>query len=99
MEAVRLCNSDTFDAVLTDVNMPRMDGHQLVRWIAANRPGVPFALMSSTFNIDCDECPVSGQCLLLRKPFFPRDVVDLLKRMLGLTYRREGAERHRAKEA
>jgi len=83
MEAMARCISETFDLVLTDVEMPRMNGHQLVRWIADNRPNVRFALMSSASNMDCDECPVPSRCRLLRKPFFPRDVLALLRQMLN----------------
>jgi CheY-like chemotaxis protein len=37
-EAMTLCQSMTFDAVITDVEMPGMNGHELVRWITANYP-------------------------------------------------------------
>ena len=83
IEAMNRCISETFDLVLTDVEMPRMNGHQPVRWIADNCPNVRFALMSSASNMDCDACPVPGRCRLLRKPFFPRDVVALLRQMLN----------------
>jgi CheY-like chemotaxis protein len=83
LEAMTRCLSEKFDAVLTDVEMPRMNGHQLVSWIADNRPNVQFALMSSASNMDCDECPVPGRCRFVRKPFFPRDVVALLRQMLN----------------
>jgi two-component system, chemotaxis family, chemotaxis protein CheY len=81
IEAMTLCMFERFDAVLTDIDMPRMNGHELVRWIARNRPKVRCAVMSS-WNLDCDECPVPGMCLFLRKPFFPRDVVAIIERML-----------------
>ena len=36
-EAVNLCQSEGFDVVLSDVVMPRMNGHDLVRWIVEHR--------------------------------------------------------------
>jgi CheY-like chemotaxis protein len=81
-EAMMLCISTTFDAVLADVDMPRMNGHELVRWVAVNRPETPYALMSA-LNLQCEDCPVPGRCLLLHKPFFPRDAVALINQMLN----------------
>ena len=81
-EAMKLCIAETFDAVLSDINMPRMDGLALVRWIAANRPKVRYALMSA-LGIDCNERSIAAQCPFLRKPFFPRDAVALVEGMLS----------------
>jgi CheY-like chemotaxis protein len=80
-EAMTFCISETFDAILTDIDMPRMNGHELVRWIASNRPKTRYALMSGLPTYE--ECPVHSQPLLLQKPFYPRDAVALIKQMLN----------------
>jgi CheY-like chemotaxis protein len=80
-EAMTLCISETFDAILTDIDMPRMNGHEFVRWIAGNRPKTRYALMSGF--PDQEECPVHSPSLLLQKPFYPKDAVALIKQMLN----------------
>jgi CheY-like chemotaxis protein len=40
-EALRMVMADDFDAVLTDVMMPDMNGFQLARRIRAIKPGLP----------------------------------------------------------
>jgi CheY-like chemotaxis protein len=80
-EAMTLCISETFDAILTDVDMPKMSGHELVRWIAGNRPKTRYALMSG-LNPECEECPVPSS-RLLQKPFFPKDAVAMIEQMLN----------------
>jgi len=81
-EAMALCNARAFDAMVADVNMPRMDGHELVRWIASNYPRIRCVLMSALQTL-CDECPFQNQCTLLRKPFLMTDVVALINQMLS----------------
>jgi CheY-like chemotaxis protein len=34
-KAIEACVSESFDAILSDVQMPGMDGHALVRWVAS----------------------------------------------------------------
>jgi two-component system chemotaxis response regulator CheY len=77
-EAMSLCVSKTFDAILTDSEMPRMNGHELLRWIAANRPGTRYAMMSGGGG----ELPAPSRCPLLQKPFFPRNALSVIERML-----------------
>jgi len=80
-DAMEFCNSKAFDAVLSDVDMPRMNGHELVRWIGDKHPRVRCALMSA-FHIECEECPYVGRCHVLRKPFIPNDAIALIRQML-----------------
>jgi DNA-binding NtrC family response regulator len=81
-EAMELCGSKPFDAILSDVDMPKMNGHDLARWIAGNHPNICCVLMSG-FGVECEECPFVGRCLLLRKPFSATEAVALITRMLS----------------
>ena len=81
-EAMALCTSETFDAILTDIDMPRMNGHELVRWVAGNRPLMRYALMSG-LGPEYEECSVNSPLLLLHKPFFPKEAVALVEQILN----------------
>jgi two-component system, cell cycle response regulator CpdR len=73
-EALSACRSDEFDVLLSDVTMPEIDGHELVRWVAAVSPYIKPILMSGDSR-QCDDCPIASQCLVLRKPFLAGDVL------------------------
>jgi DNA-binding NtrC family response regulator len=83
-EAVRICTAETFDVVLSDVVMPSMNGHDLVRQIAQQYPETQTVLMSG-FDVGCEDCPLSPRCVTLAKPFKPRDAVKLVDGILGQT--------------
>lgn len=81
-EAMLCLKSEDFDAVLSDVTMPRMNGHDLARWIAREYPRIPTALMSG-YDPGCEECPISGRCRRLAKPFRPSEAVALIGQVLA----------------
>ena len=43
---------ESFDLVITDYNMPRMDGREFVRWIRtqSNQPAVPVIMVTTEFD-------------------------------------------------
>jgi CheY-like chemotaxis protein len=81
-EAMELCAAESFDAILSDVRMPRMNGHDLARWVAARCPRTRLVLMSG-FDMDCDECSLATRCQLLPKPFRPAAAVSLVRQALA----------------
>ena len=83
-EAIALCESEGFDAVLSDVRMPGMNGHELARWMARRHPKTRTILMSAFDDIQCLSCGVGAQpCLLLAKPFNPRDALAMVGQILS----------------
>ncbi len=81
-EAVALCDAEPFDAVLSDVVMPKMNGHDLARWIAARQPETRLVLMSG-FDLGCQQCPYAPRCQFLPKPFRLREALSLVGNALG----------------
>jgi DNA-binding NtrC family response regulator len=71
-QALAICESNTFDAVLSDVTMTGIDGHQTVSWIRARTPAVASVLMSG-FHMECTGacCVATRHCTWLQKPFRP----------------------------
>ena len=83
LDAVGCCSNQPFDVVLSDVRMPEMDGHQLMRWIAVHHPMTRTVLMSG-YDPQCEKCAYSPRCVLVAKPFRPIEVVDAVKHAMAL---------------
>ncbi len=77
--ALQLCSARHFDTVLCDVNMPKVTGCELARWMARHRPAVRMVLMSGS-EVSCHECPYLPKCVLIGKPFRLHDLLDSLTR-------------------
>src|SRR4051794_28164270 len=59
VEAMELCETEFFHAVVSDVIMPRMDGHGLARWLADRQPATRFILMTG-WDPDSAGCAIAG---------------------------------------
>src|SRR5689334_4976755 len=70
-DAMALCASESFDVLLSDVRMPRLNGHELVQWVTKWHPAIRCVLMSAFDDADCQDCPFLSGCSLLPKPFNP----------------------------
>ena len=84
---LRLVNSDPLDLVFTDLNMPGIDGIELVRRIRQHSvfDRLPILVVSAQPDENClrglERNFVQGW---LAKPFTPEGVRDLMERALGL---------------
>ena len=74
--------SEPFDILLSDVIMPAVNGHEVVRWVARHYETTRCVLMTGYDNMDCNDCPFTSRCSPVRKPFTPQDVVGLIGRVL-----------------
>lgn len=88
-EALRLLDSEWVDVVLTDINMPHMNGEELVERLAADEllRSVPVIVIST----DATETRVQRLLALgargyVRKPFQPEELRDELERVLGVAH-------------
>ncbi|WP_349735988.1 hybrid sensor histidine kinase/response regulator [Pseudomonas jessenii] len=71
---------DTFDVVLTDVNMPHLDGYQLTRQLRAD--GIDIPIVGVTANAHAEErerCRQAGMDAHLAKPFSLASLREALK--------------------
>jgi CheY-like chemotaxis protein len=68
------------DAVITDLQMPNMDGLALATYLASQSPRIPILLMSG-FDQHHDKVRALGPVLL--KPFGSAQLVEGLRRVLG----------------
>lgn len=67
-EAVRLLQRGRYDVVVTDANMPRLDGIQLCKFVKAQSPGTHVIGMSGDLSA-LKEMENAGADVCLPKPF------------------------------
>ncbi|ODC04157.1 sigma-54-dependent Fis family transcriptional regulator [Terasakiispira papahanaumokuakeensis] len=93
-EALVALEKESYVAVLSDVSMPEMGGHQLLAEIQRRQPGLPVILMTAYGSIDkAVEAMRAGAQDYLVKPFEPQTLLDTLSPLLGVgaTSAEEGA--------
>ena len=82
-EALEKLEASTFDAVLMDVQMPRMDGHQATALIRAqpHLHDLPIIAMTAHAMVrDREKCLASGMSDHIAKPFNPAELFAVLER-------------------
>ena len=87
LEAVRqaIASGSGFDVYITDVNMPRMDGNQLVNYIRheLDLPDLPVLMVTSEDNkTRLGSLERGGVSALCSKPFETQNLKRLLHRIL-----------------
>ncbi|WP_303638026.1 response regulator [Stenotrophomonas tuberculopleuritidis] len=85
VEALQRCQTRDFDLIVTDINMPRMDGHALARRLRAE--GVSLPVIGATANATAEErerCLASGMQGYLSKP------IDIARLRQALSAVRQG---------
>src|SRR3954453_15333352 len=75
--------SGPFDALLTDVRMPRITGDEVARTMMAAAPELLFVIMSGDTRASIvASCPSRGEVAFLRKPTSPDAVADKVEILL-----------------
>lgn len=83
LSAQRILEQEAFDAVVTDLNMPGMNGLELLRWIQDDGPALPVLMMSGYGEInDAVEAMKLGAQDYVVKPFEPEVLFMRLKRII-----------------
>ena len=84
---VTLLQKTSFDAVITDIQMPGMDGYQLLESIRnSGIPGtenLPVIALSASVENEHDHYLESGFTGFLNKPFTARQLITLLNKLLS----------------
>lgn len=79
-EVLRMLESDTYDAVISDVVMPEMGGFDLVTRLHEKQPKLPVIMMSSYASEALEEeARTRGAIGLVSKPFKLEAVTRLLE--------------------
>ncbi|MBL4684414.1 MAG: sigma-54-dependent Fis family transcriptional regulator, partial [Nannocystaceae bacterium] len=96
LDAVRSAPSGTFDAVVTDLRMPKLDGIGLLRALGVEDPALPVILLTAHGTVDSAvEAVKLGAFDYLEKPFDRDQIRQVLTRAVA-TRSRSGASLGRA---
>lgn len=75
---IQLFLSQKFDVVVVDLNMPNIDGHQVISYISRNSPDTPLIVVSGTGEIDNAIRAIQlGAWDFITKPILNFDVLEL----------------------
>jgi two-component system chemotaxis response regulator CheY len=96
-EALRLLPREKFDLIITDINMPDINGLELIRFVRSSEHhgSVPI-LIISTQSTDRDRERVIelGADSFLAKPFDPQTLVDAVAALIEKGRNRESVENY-----
>ncbi|QBF25861.1 sigma-54-dependent Fis family transcriptional regulator [Pseudomonas tructae] len=80
-EALDVVAREAFGLVVSDVNMPGMDGHQLLALLRERQPQLPVLLMTAHAAVErAVEAMRQGAADYLVKPFEPKALLELVAR-------------------
>jgi len=75
---------ESFDMVVSDVNMPGIDGHQLLEHVVTKYPGLSFLMVTAYGSItNAVDAMRQGASDYLVKPFEPSKLVGLVERYIA----------------
>lgn len=85
VSAVEILKNEDFDLIVTDLNMPQMDGQQLVTYIRDEMGNtfIPILMVTSEKDhLRLGQVEQLGVSAILDKPFEPKNIRDILYRVL-----------------
>jgi CheY-like chemotaxis protein len=92
-EAIRLARQTAFDAVLTDLHMPGMNGLELIVALQTARPRMPVVAMSGDIGVQAgslEDARLLGAVMTLAKPFTRQELGAAMARVLDTGLRGAG---------
>ncbi len=86
-EALKAMTDASFDLVITDINMPEMDGIEVIMALTERRPGLPIIAISGGGRLPKDlllsSADMLGAVTTLAKPFDVPDLIEAVERALA----------------
>lgn len=73
--------TEAYDVVVTDLNMPGLDGWDVATWIAERRPGIPVIAIGGNADAKHDEVRRLFAAMLI-KPFRRQQLLDAVTAVL-----------------
>lgn len=85
-DAMNKVEADKFDAIITDLNMPNMNGIELIKAVKqnANNKFAPIIMLTTESSDEMkQQGKDAGAKVWVVKPFKPDQLVGVLKKLLG----------------
>lgn len=83
-DALKLLEKQRFDLVVSDIQMPNMDGHSLLKKVKENHPDLPVMLMTAYGSIQqAVDAMRDGAIDYMVKPFEAEVLVNMVSRYAG----------------
>ena len=85
-DAISKLSESTVEMVITDLNMPNMDGIELIRWLRGNpdHKFIPIVMLTTeSQGSKKDEGKSAGATGWIVKPFQPDQLLAVVKKVLG----------------
>lgn len=92
--------NENFDILLTDIQMPAMNGFQLIRYLRGSAVGqaqnIPVVALTARGDITYETLKEKGFSGCLHKPFSQQDIIDLFHQVLQVDIEKpSSSEEHR----
>ncbi|WP_103865230.1 ATP-binding protein [Aquimarina sp. I32.4] len=86
VEALSLLQDNSYDLVLTDIQMPKMDGFILLQSIKSNtnHTNLPVIALSGRTDTSFLEYQKAGFAGSLQKPYAPKELIDLIAIVINI---------------
>jgi len=84
-EALKVLPGSTFDAIIADINMPDINGLELLRYLKAHPGynGIPVIIVSTQMaQEDRDRGMAAGAAAYMTKPFQPDELEETLRTLV-----------------
>jgi DNA-binding NtrC family response regulator len=82
-EALSKTDEERYDAVITDVQMPRMDGITLTRELHKRNPSLPVMVMTGFADVDISNKEISSsKGVIISKPFTAEEFFSSFNEMM-----------------
>lgn len=79
LEALELCSRLLPDVLILDINMPKMNGFEVLKIIRSTHPGIPVIMMSTdATQSNVEEARTYGIDRFIVKPFSPAQVIKAI---------------------
>jgi DNA-binding NtrC family response regulator len=82
-EAKKILETEEFEAMITDIKMPKQDGFHLIHWTKQHSPEMAVLMMTGYLTPDTQNTGLqSGADNFIAKPFTPDELLDKLEKSL-----------------
>jgi len=86
-EALELCKSNTIDLIITDVNMPQVNGLELLETVRTSFPNIKTVVLSAYDNFDYVRTALKLDCLdyILKSHLCQEDINNILDKVANMS--------------